>query len=115
VHNRFRLGRGKRPYTEFLKSPRPIASELGVRACPRRASSAPHDIQCLLLGRVSDAGRLRELAAGSASGVRNPSQKETFRHILTKRTEASIFVVNSPSGTQLIHLKIERAVEGTVS
>jgi hypothetical protein len=39
-------------------------------------------------------------------------QKETFRHILTKQTEASIFAVNSPSGTQLIDLQIEHAVEG---
>ena len=46
---------------------------------------------------------------------KTPGQKETFCHILTKQTEASIFAVNSPSGTQLIDFQIEQAVEGTVS
>jgi hypothetical protein len=41
-------------------------------------------------------------------------QRQTFRHVLTKQPEASIFAVRLDDGTQLIDPQIEHAVEGTV-
>jgi hypothetical protein len=55
----------------------PVVAAGCLWASDERARVAACSLGCPLMCRVSDAGRLKDSAAGSAAGVRNPPRKET--------------------------------------